>query len=300
MKVPHPIPYQGSKRNLSSQILQFFPSEVNRLVEPFAGSAAISVASAFYLRANKFWLNDINEPLILLWEKIINSPEEMVKSYHDLWIGQLDQEENYYYKIREDFNKTQSPELLHFLLAKCVKAAVRYNSEGEFNQSPDKRRKGKRPANMSIDILGVSRLLKDKSEFTSLDYVEVIEKVVSTDLVYLDPPYQGTGKSRGFRYLQDVSYDDFVMSLFMLNEREVPYLLSYDGRTGTKSFGKELPKSLKMKKIELHAGRSSTATLHNRKEDTFESLYLSEVLLDQIDLNQILNPNVNTQLSLFD
>jgi len=38
MKIPHPIPYQGSKRNLASQILRFFPDEINRLVEPFAGS----------------------------------------------------------------------------------------------------------------------------------------------------------------------------------------------------------------------------------------------------------------------
>ena len=73
MKLPHPIPYQGSKRNLADQILRFFPNEFDRLIEPFAGSAAITLASSFYFKANKFILNDINSPLIALWNSIINN-----------------------------------------------------------------------------------------------------------------------------------------------------------------------------------------------------------------------------------
>lgn len=43
---PHFIQYQGSKRNLARQILRFFPKSINRLVEPFAGTASISVATS--------------------------------------------------------------------------------------------------------------------------------------------------------------------------------------------------------------------------------------------------------------
>ena len=39
MKLPHPIPYQGSKRNLADQIMRFYPDDFDRLIEPFAGSA---------------------------------------------------------------------------------------------------------------------------------------------------------------------------------------------------------------------------------------------------------------------
>ena len=42
---PHPIPYQGSKRRLAAAILAHAPS-CARLIEPFAGSAAISLAAA--------------------------------------------------------------------------------------------------------------------------------------------------------------------------------------------------------------------------------------------------------------
>ena len=37
--IPHPIPYQGSKRRLASAILRYVPRGANRMVEPFAGSA---------------------------------------------------------------------------------------------------------------------------------------------------------------------------------------------------------------------------------------------------------------------
>jgi len=36
MKLPHPIPYQGSKRNLAAQILAFFPQGIDTLIEPFS------------------------------------------------------------------------------------------------------------------------------------------------------------------------------------------------------------------------------------------------------------------------
>ena len=163
MKIPHPIPYQGSKRNLAGQILRFLPHDTSKLIEPFAGSAAITIATAYFFKANKFLINDINEPLIKLWNQIINKPKLIIQSYHDIWNGQLGDEENYYYKIRELFNETKEPEYLLFLLAKCVKAAVRYNANGEFNQSPDKRRLGRNPELMRNDIVRVSKLLKGKS-----------------------------------------------------------------------------------------------------------------------------------------
>ncbi len=300
MKIPHPIPYQGSKRNLANRILRFFPDDVNRLVEPFAGSAAISIASAYYFKADKFWINDINEPLIKLWEKIINSPEYLVKKYHDIWLGQIDREEEYYYEIRNLFNKTHKPEYLLFLLAKCVKAAVRYNSSGEFNQSPDKRRKGRRPENMRTDILRVSQLLKGKSKLTSLNYEDLIDDLTEGDLVYLDPPYQGTGKNGGFRYFEDVKFDDFMIFLFQLNKKEIPFILSYDGRTGNKVFGRPLPKELNLTKIEIDAGRSSTATLHSRKQNTFEALYISEYLKRKISVREVLRPKQIQVPTLFD
>jgi len=298
MKIPHPIPYQGSKRNLADQILRMFPDNFDNLIEPFAGSAAITIASAYYFKANSFIINDINQPLISLWETIINNPKLMVKSYHDIWHGQLGNEEEYYYQIREKFNDTKQPEYLLFLLAKCVKAAVRYNAQGDFNQSPDKRRLGRNPSLMRDDILRVSQLLKGRIQFHSTDYQNVLDIATASDLVYMDPPYQGTGLNGGFNYAGNIEFDNFVVSLFELNNNNVPYILSYDGRTGDKTYGSPLPESLNLTKIEINAGRSSQATLLSRNEITYEAVFLSPALVSKIDMQKVTGKH-NYQTELF-
>lgn len=299
MKLPHPIPYQGSKRNLADQILRFFPDNFDRLVEPFAGSAAMTIASAFYFKANRFVINDINEPLVNLWQNIIDNPKSIIKHYHDIWHGQHGNEEEYYYQIRERFNDTKQPEYLLFLLAKCVKAAVRYNAQGQFNQSPDKRRLGRNPQMMRDDIIRVSQLLKGKTECYSQDYQNILDLATDNDLVYMDPPYQGTGVNGGFNYAGNIEFDNFIVSLFDLNNRNVPFILSYDGRTGNKTYGNPLPNNLNLTKIEINAGRSSQATLLSRNEITYEALYLSPALIDKIDLQKITGKQTTYQTELF-
>jgi DNA adenine methylase len=296
MKLPHPIPYQGSKRNLADKILRFFPAEFDRLIEPFAGSAAISIASAFYFKASRFVLNDINKPLMDLWNTIINNPQYIVGQYNDIWHGQHGNEEEYYYEIRDRFNETRQPEYLLFLLAKCVKAAVRYNAQGNFNQSPDKRRLGRNPRMMRDDILVVSQLLKGKTEVYSTDYSRILENATSGDLIYMDPPYQGTGQNGGFSYAGNIDFNNFVLSLYELNKRNIPYILSFDGRTGDKTFGQPLPEALNLSKIEINAGRSTQATLLSREAYTYEAVYLSPLLTERIDMHKIERQNYQTEL----
>lgn len=285
MKLPHPIPYQGSKRNLADQILRYFPDNFDRLIEPFAGSAAITIASAYYFKATHFIINDINEPLTQLWDGIINNPKIIIKHYFDIWHGQHGNEEEYYYEIRNKFNDTKNPEYLLFLLAKCVKAAVRYNSQGGFNQSPDKRRLGRSPQMMRDDILRVSQLLKGKTEVYSADYSHILDLATPNDLVYMDPPYQGTGLNGGFNYSGNIEFESFVVSLFELNHKNIHYILSFDGRTGDKTYGNPLPENLNLKKIEINAGRSSQATLLSRNEITYEVIYLSPALVTKVAMN---------------
>src|SRR2546428_12840855 len=85
MKVPQPFPYQGSKRNLASAILRYFPEGVGTLIEPFAGSAAITLAAAAANLAGNFAINDFNKPLAELWRAIIVSPEKLARQYETLW-----------------------------------------------------------------------------------------------------------------------------------------------------------------------------------------------------------------------
>ena len=277
--LPHPIQYQGSKRNLASDILKFLPDKVERIVEPFTGTGAISIAAAAKRISQNFWLNDLNKPLIELLELIIEEPAKIADAYAGIWNEQHHDSVNHYFEIREAFNKTNDSGLFLYLLARCVKGAVRYNSEGFFNQSPDKRRKGTQPEKMRKNIEGVSALLKSKCKFTCLDYRTVLSNVKNTDFVYMDPPYQGVFGDRDSRYFSGIHFDDFVLALEALNRREVAFVISYDGRRGNKTFGIPLPKELGLRRLEIEVGRSSQATLLGREEITVESLYLSPNLL---------------------
>jgi len=282
MKLPHPIQYQGSKRSLASVILRYFPNKFPRLVEPFSGSAAISIACAARGKANSYWINDLNKPLAELLGLIINHPVEIANYYETIWNQQHDDPIEHYYRVREDFNRTGDPRLFLYLLARCAKGSVRYNTEGLFNQSPDKRRHGTRPETMRDNIFGVSTLLKGKSVISSLDYKDVLSNVNEDDVVYMDPPYQGVCGDRDSRYFSGISYEEFLAALSELNVRQIRYAVSYDGRTGNKTFGNRLPESLSLTLIELEAGRSSQATLLGRDAITVESLYLSPRLAIEV------------------
>jgi DNA adenine methylase len=285
MKVPHPIPYQGSKRNIARYILPFFPRDIDTLMEPFAGSAAISIAAACYGKASRFHLNDINKPLMALWHEIVNDPEGVSTSYENLWREQQVDARSYYDWVRNEFNRIKRPDYLLYLLARCVKASVRYNPKGEFNQSPDNRRLGRNPQRMTEDIYAVSNLLRGRVRITCKDYGDVLRDSTERDLIYMDPPYQGVCSSGDPRYYAGVDFENFMQSLAFLNQRGIPFILSYDGRTGDKKFGQELPSDLNLYKIEVNAGRSSQATLLGENSITFESVYLSPTLLGRLEFH---------------
>lgn len=255
---------------------------MQRLIEPFCGSAAVSIAAAARGRAKEFWLNDFNKPLAELLAAMINSPKALSLFYEKLWRDNHEDALEHYYQVRESFNRNHDARLLLYLLARCVKGAVRYNGEGLFNQSPDKRRLGTRPETMKENIATISTLLHGKTIVTSLSYEDVLANARTDDVIYMDPPYQGVCGERDSRYFAGIDFEEFVTELESLNHRSIRYLVSYDGRLGNRIYGKPLPARLNLTLVEIEAGRSSQATLLGRSEMTVESLYLSPALADEL------------------
>ena len=283
---PHIVQYQGSKRNLAPQILQYIPKRFNRLIEPFAGMAAITIAVSKQRRAERYLLNDLNEPLINVLKEAITNPQQLIEDYTRVWRGQLTYQGGsveHFYKVRDDFNNgDQSAANMLYLLARCVKGSVRYSSAGQFNQSPDKRRMGTNPNNLARNVFLISSYLKDKTEFSSVDYREVTRNARRGDVVYMDPPYQGVCSSRDCRYFSGIDFNDFVECVDDLNRRGIDFIISYDGTCGDKQYGIDLPEELGLRKIMLNAGLSSQSLLLGKKETTVEALYLSHHLREAV------------------
>lgn len=283
MKVPHLVQYQGSKRNLASEILKYMPTHFNRLIEPFSGTAAITMACASKKLAKEYIINDLNKPLIDLLRIVVEQPEFSSKRYEEIWNEQHSNSIEHYYQTREKFNLTKDPIMFLYLLARCVKGAVRYNSDGLFNQSPDKRRNGTNPKLMRKNIFDISGILKEKSKFYSLDYKTILEIALPGDIVYMDPPYQGVCGERDSRYFSGIEHNEFVLELEKLIKRGISFIVSYDGKCGEKAYGEEIPIDLGLEHIHLNAGRSSQATLLGKNSITFESLYITKDLLKNKD-----------------
>ena len=283
ISIPHPFPYQGSKRGIAQYILPYFPNSVRCLIEPFCGSGAVSIAAATHGLAKQFWLNDLNEPLMELWKEILESPNELAGDYEKLWNEQQPNKKEFFFQIRDEFNATHQPHHLLYLLARIVKGSVRYSAEGKFNQSADNRRWGMRPKTMRQQILGVSALLAGRTTLSAVNFHMVVVKADKDALVYMDPPYQGISFTRDHRYYNGLSYDEFVDTLQIMNEKEVSYIISYDGQTGGKTHGKLLPHRLSLEHLNIHTGRSSQATLLGYNHETVESLYLSPALVERLN-----------------
>ena len=280
---PHIVQYQGSKRILAPQILRYMPRRFSRMVEPFAGSAAMTIAAAAEGRAASYLVNDLNGPLVGVIEAAVSNPDGFLRDYAAVWEAQFSFPGGHlahFYKVRDDFNSgVTSPANMLYLLARCVKGSVRYGRNGNFNQSPDKRRHGTSPSKLERNVKCVSALLNGSTEFSSVDYREVFERTVPGDVVYMDPPYQGVSEARDCRYLSGLSFNEFAESLETLNRKGIDYLISYDGACGGREYGQELPEELGCRKVMLKAGLSSQALFLGHKSITYEALYVSKGLV---------------------
>lgn len=281
-RAPQLVQYQGSKRKLAPQIIPFFPEHIERLVEPFSGMAAITAAVAVEGRADKFWINDLNAPLINVLKTAVEQPVSLYEQYKKIWEEQHEYAKGHvehFYYVREQYNEgNHDAGITLYLLARCVKGAVRYSSEGKFNQSPDKRRHGTSPERILNSANQLNKLLRGKTTFTAMDYRAMAAEITDGDFIYMDPPYQGVTNTRDHRYYAGVPFAELAEFLEELNGKGNSFVLSYDGNLGTKTYGQDLPANLHCKKILLNAGTSAQATLLGKKETTFEGLYLSQGL----------------------
>ena len=132
--------------------------------EPFASPAALSIAAAARGRADAFRLNDAHEPLWRLWQEILHRPEQLADHHARRWHAQIGRERTCYDHIRHRFNTEHDPADFLYLLARCVKAAVRYNARGEFKQHPGP------PAAMRRCLVRTAHLPGLRTVLTTGDY----------------------------------------------------------------------------------------------------------------------------------
>ena len=260
------IKWSGSKRSQAKRIIELFP-DFNKFYEPFLGGGSVLIEAS----PKTAICGDVCEPLINFWNIVKNDPKRLIRNYTKQW-NEL-QIKGYitYYKFRNRFNKNPNAIDLLFLSRTCVNGLIRFNSHGQFNNSFHHTRKGINPDTLKYIIMQYSNKIK-YYKFSAKDYEATTKTATCDDLIYLDPPYFNTNG----RYYGKINFDRFFKYLKLLNNKKIPFILSFDGSRGNTKYFVDLPKYLFKRHIILDSGNSSFKKVMSKKtENVKESLYLN-------------------------
>lgn len=261
------IKWTGSKRTQAAIIKDYLPDSFNTYYEPFIGGGAVM----YVVNSTKAICGDICEPLIALWCAVRDTPVDLAKAYRMRWDLLQREGEIVYYSIRDAFNKSKNPNDLLFLSRTCVNGLIRFNANGEFNNSLHHTRCGINPDRLQGIIQDWSERIQGCT-FNAADYEYTTRTAQKGDLVYLDPPYFNT---KG-QYYGAIDYNRFLEYLEDLNRREVKYILSFDGRRGKVDYSVEIPKELYKRHEYIVSGNSTfRKVMQKETERVYESLYLN-------------------------
>lgn len=275
MKFQPAIKWSGSKRSQSEEIVKRIPKgDYTTYYEPFCGGCSV-LFQLLHSDVNfkRYVCSDKNKGLINLWNEIKNNPEEVIKQYEIMWNelnidDDKERKKNYFYSVRERYNKEGSPYDFMFIMRTTTNGMPRYNNKGEFNNSFHVTRNGVIPKSLAKTIREWSEVLnKYKVEFIHGEYNDIQPN--EEDFIYLDPPYANT---KGM-YYGTIDYDKLWDWM-----RELPckYMLSFDGKTSSRDETYEVPKDLYSTHEYLYSGNSSFNRIIGKSSSEYveESLYI--------------------------
>lgn len=188
------LKWAGGKAKLVPFIELNLPSRPRRrLVEPFAGSAALSLALDF----DAYLLNDANPDLIGLYQLLKQEKQEFIDFAHSFFIPENNQESRFY-ELREQFNHSNDlPErsaLFIYLNRHAFNGLCRYNSKGKFNVPFGRYRNPYFPETEMQQFIQKS----DRIELMCGDFQAALDLVQIQDMVYCDPPYAPLNETSSF------------------------------------------------------------------------------------------------------
>ena len=222
------LKWAGGKTQLLSQLTPLLPIELKlgvtkRYVEPFLGGGAMFLHVASLYEIQEYILSDINPEVMLCYQVVqkdvqhlISCLDEMQSEYDEL---HLSQQEQYFYRVREEFNSS-----LHsidfqtitdknvrrvaqtiFLNHTCFNGLFRVNLKGGFNVPFGKY---KNPTFYDrSNLLEIAEILKD-ARLLCGDFSICNEFADDKTFYYFDPPYRPISATASFTSYSTSSFND--------------------------------------------------------------------------------------------
>lgn len=256
-----PLFYVGDKFKLLPQLLEIFPDNTHRFIEPFTGGGSV----AMNVKCNEFLLNDIDPNIVRIHELLrisASNPEEfhvhvneLIRKYgfsrshlEDIVPAALKKEfkktyyarynDKAYRQLRSDYNQEneKDPYKLYLLLIYGFNRMIRFNSKGEFNVpvgNVDYNSNVVKSLDEYFSWASTSKLL-----WSNKDYIEFMESIQfeTDDFVYMDPPYLITFSE--YNKLWNPEKEMQMLNLLdSLNDQGIRFAISnvthYKGRINT-------------------------------------------------------------------
>jgi DNA adenine methylase len=186
------LKWAGGKYRLVERIKEKLPPG-KRLLEPFAGSCALSLNTGY----DSYWLNDINLDLINLYQVIQKEGLSFIQ-FCRTFFTEENNTSGCFYKFRRQFNRErdiyQKAALFLYLNRHGYNGLCRYNSSGEFNVPFGRYKKPYFPEN---ELLFFAEKFKQVN-FSCIDFQKMMESAGQGDVIYCDPPYVPLNETSNF------------------------------------------------------------------------------------------------------
>lgn len=230
--IKSPMNYIGGKYKLLTQILNLFPSKINKFYDVFGGGANLSLN----VDSEYVYYNDIvpyvSEVLKGMSEttadECVNKIKEIIDEY-ELSKTNIDG----FKKLRDDYNAGRKDWLTFYtLMCYSFNNQYRFNNNHEYNSSFGHHKScfsnvTEKKIKKAIERLDNIDIVFDNKDFRDVDLSNADEN----DLVYLDPPYLITcgnyndGK-RGFKGWNEQDDIDLMNLCDSLDSRGVRFAMS--------------------------------------------------------------------------
>ncbi|ABA56870.1 Dam family site-specific DNA-(adenine-N6)-methyltransferase [Nitrosococcus oceani] len=219
------LKWAGNKYRLLTRIISVLPPG-KRLIEPFAGSAALFLNAEY----ERYWVNDINPDLIALYQILQKEGKEFIH-YAGCLFTPHNNTPKAYYRLRARFNTTadvaEKAALFVYLNRHGYNGLCRYSGSGIFNVPFGRYQ---RPYFPSKEMMAF-HIKARRARFTCLDFRKVLARIRRGTIVYADPPYTPLSQTACFTHYSGNGFGPeeqkaLTQSAQRLAKRGIPVLIS--------------------------------------------------------------------------